>query len=213
MSNHLSNYVMVGVGTSAVLSLLFNRIRSTNTPTPAPSSDSSSSTPTKTTTIRVAYGTQTGTSLKLAHLFANSSNSSNTPSKLPATATTSVVDMKTYDVDNLEKENVIVFIMCTWEGGVPPESAKIFCDWLEDMAHDFRVPNTFLANTSYAVFGLGSSEYAPVDRFCTAALRLDENMHRLGAKRIVDVGLGDASQVRFVFSLFLVVLCYFVIVL
>ena len=138
--------------------------------------------------IRVAYGTQTGTAKRLAGLLQD-----HRPSNI-LDLTTSLVDMKTYDVDNLEKEQVIVFIMCTWEGGVPPESATIFCNWLEDMAQDFRVPNTFLANTSYAVFGLGSSEYEPMDRFCKAALRLDEHMERLGAKRLTPVVKGDASK-------------------
>lgn len=139
--------------------------------------------------IRIAFGSQTGTAHRLATLMHNSNQSFKT-----SLINTSLVNMKAYDVDNLEKEEVIIFVMCTWEGGVPPESAQIFCSWLEDMANDFRVPNTFLSKTSYAVFGLGSSEYAPVDRFCKAALLLDKHMERLGAKRLTPVVKGDASS-------------------
>jgi sulfite reductase alpha subunit-like flavoprotein len=119
-------------------------------------------------TLRIAYGSQTGTSKKLAELLGQSSSGSNFEK--------TVVNMSQYDVDNLEREIIIVFVMCTWEGGVPPESAVNFCDFVEDLATDFRVSKQYLRNVSYAVFGLGSSEYEPIGRFCKASLRLDENM-------------------------------------
>jgi sulfite reductase alpha subunit-like flavoprotein len=132
----------------------------------------------RTNTIRIAYGTQTGTAKRLASLLQADCSKSLQSHPDTNNFTTSLVNMKTYDVDNLEKEHIIIFIMCTWEGGVPPDSATIFCNWLEDMALDFRVPNTFLSNTSYAVFGLGSSEYSSLgdDRYCKAALLLDEHV-------------------------------------
>ena len=43
-----------------------------------------------------------------------------------------------YDHDNLEQENVVIFIISTWSGGRPPKAATTFCDWLKDMALDFR---------------------------------------------------------------------------
>ena len=119
-------------------------------------------------TLRIAFGSQTGTSKKLAEMLGQSSSG--------AEFQKTVVSMSQYDVDNLEKEIIIVFVMCTWEGGVPPESAVNFCDWVEDMANDFRVSKQHLNNVSYAVFGLGSSEYEPIGRFCKASLRLDDNM-------------------------------------
>ena len=119
-------------------------------------------------TLRIAFGSQTGTSKKLAEMLGQSSSG--------AEFQKTVVSMSQYDVDNLEKEIIIEFVMCTWEGGVPPESAVNFCNWVEDMANDFRVSKQHLNNVSYAVFGLGSSEYEPIGRFCKASLRLDDNM-------------------------------------
>ena len=197
MSSWISTAATIGAA-----GFIWHRIKTTNTSTSFNSTTttttttSTSETPTTpSTSIRVAYGTQTGTSSRLAHLLVGNLRRGNNNHELPTNTSTSIVNLLDYDVDNLEKENIIIFVMCTWEGGVPPESATIFCNWLKDMAQDFRVPNTFLSNTKYAVFGLGSSEYAPVDRFCTAALELDEHMYRLGAKRIVNVGMGDASKV------------------
>ena len=86
-------------------------------------------------------------------------------------------DKLTATNNNCPSASAFLFASGAKSSGVPPESATIFCNWLKDMAQDFRVPNTFLSNTKYAVFGLGSSEYAPVDRFCTAALELDEHMY------------------------------------
>ena len=36
-----------------------------------------------------------------------------------------------------------------WEGGKPPAGASVFCQWLQDMVRDFRVPNTWLQRKSW----------------------------------------------------------------
>ena len=144
----------------------------------------------KTTTLRVAYGTQTGTAKRLSQQLIDSATSSGPRTPLDC----SLVNLKHYDVDNLEQEALIVFVMCTWEGGTPPAAATVFCEWLEDMVNDFRCPRTFLQNVSYAVFGLGDSEYAARGNFCKAALKLDEHMARLGARRITPFRRGDTGN-------------------
>lgn len=81
--------------------------------------------------------------------------------------------------DNLEQENLVIILMSTWEGGVPPPGCEPFYQWLDDMANDFRVPNTLLSRVRFAIFGLGSSVYD--ERFCLAAQQMFANLSKLGA--------------------------------
>ena len=36
------------------------------------------------------------------------------------------------------EDSVAVFVISTFTGGLPPDSAKEFFNWVEDMANDFR---------------------------------------------------------------------------
>lgn len=105
---------------------------------------------------------------------------------------TTAVSLNEYDVDNLEQEPVVLFVVSTWTGGVPPEEGKVFFQWLKDMVDDFRVSRTWLSSVKFAVFGLGHAEYD--DNFCQAARDLDSWLAQLGAQRIAPLGLGDESQ-------------------
>lgn len=70
-----------------------------------------------------------------------------------------VSDVANYNEEQLVKEDVVIFIGSTWEGGVPPQSAAKFYDWLNEQAFDFRVSKDTLAHVKFAVFGLGGSIY------------------------------------------------------
>lgn len=102
---------------------------------------------------------------------------------------TNVVSMKDYDQDNLEHETVVVAILSTWTGGAPPEDARVFCAWMNDMATDFRVSKTWLAKTSHAVFGLGNAEYD--EDYGTAAKNIERDLTELGSPPLLALGLGD----------------------
>jgi tRNA wybutosine-synthesizing protein 1 len=102
---------------------------------------------------------------------------------------TNVVSMKDYDQDNLEHEAVVVAILSTWTGGAPPEDARVFCAWLNDMATDFRVSKSWLANISHAVFGLGNAEYD--EDYGTAAKGVERDLAELGSPALLPLALGD----------------------
>ncbi|RHZ18175.1 hypothetical protein DYB37_012333, partial [Aphanomyces astaci] len=106
----------------------------------------------------------------------------------------SVVDMKDYDQvrDNLEHEHVLISILSTWTGGVPPESALVFCNWLQDMAQDFRVSKTWLKHVHVGVYGLGNSEYD--EHYGKASKALSKHLSSLGASRLCPRGVGDDNQ-------------------
>eukprot|EP00939_MAST-03C_sp_MAST-3C-sp1_P002798 g2798.t1 len=137
--------------------------------------------------LRILYATTTGTSKLFAQRLLRRIQSS-TPT-LRENAELDAVNLEDYDQDNLEHENVVVFLVSTWTGGKAPKKAEIFCNWLEDMAKDFRVGNNFLPKLRYAIFGLGNSEYD--DNFCTAAKTINGHLEKLGATRVYELGEGD----------------------
>jgi sulfite reductase alpha subunit-like flavoprotein len=75
-----------------------------------------------------------------------------------------VLSANSYNDENFDKEDVVLFICSTWTDGAAPESAKIFMTWLNDTATDFRVSKMMLGKVSFAAFGLGGRVYN--DNFC-----------------------------------------------
>jgi len=133
-------------------------------------------------TVRVLYATTTGTSMKFAKELVQSLRRGGKDD-------VDQMNLKNYDQDNLEHENVVIFLISTWTGGKPAASGSVFFEWLEDMAKDFRVSQDFLSGIRFAVFGLGNREYD--ENFCRAAKELQMNMEKLGAQSILDCGEGD----------------------
>eukprot|EP00516_Mucochytrium_quahogii_P005531 CAMPEP_0203754496 /NCGR_PEP_ID=MMETSP0098-20131031/8075_1 /ASSEMBLY_ACC=CAM_ASM_000208 /TAXON_ID=96639 /ORGANISM=" , Strain NY0313808BC1" /LENGTH=722 /DNA_ID=CAMNT_0050645545 /DNA_START=47 /DNA_END=2215 /DNA_ORIENTATION=+ len=132
-------------------------------------------------TVRIAFGTTTGTAQTCSGWIEKKLQNAYTQWK-----DLDVVDLSKYDQDNLEQEGVMIFVVSTASGGAPPECCRVFFNWLEDMAADFRVDkNRFLAKVGFAVIGLGTSDYE--EHFCGAAEKLDELLSSLGAQRLLDV--------------------------
>lgn len=52
-----------------------------------------------------------------------------------------------------------VFLISTYSGGSPPDSARWFCRWLQEAVDDCRIQKSLLLNVRYSVFGLGNSLY------------------------------------------------------
>lgn len=100
---------------------------------------------------KVLFGSQKGTSKKFAQQLA-------TDFALKGIEL-EVVDLGSYEVEQLWKESLVIFVLSTYENGTPPEGAKWFCEWLSDSAMDFRVGNEALSKAQFAVFGCGNSLY------------------------------------------------------
>lgn len=137
--------------------------------------------------IRILYASVTGSGKEFALQLEKDIYSLNVNGI--HTFDTSVVNMKDYDQDNLEQEDIVVCILSTWTGGVPAKDGVLFCNWVKDMASDFRISKKWLSRVRFAVFGLGNTEYD--EDYGTAAIKLDEQLEMLGAKRMLDIGLGD----------------------
>ena len=109
--------------------------------------------------ILILYATTTGTSKMFAGKLAKRISSS---SKIPVV----ICDMKDFNDDNLELQDIVFLICSTWTDGRMPEKAETFYQSLKDTAFDFRVGKNMLANVKYSTFGLGGEIYDK--NFCKA---------------------------------------------
>lgn len=102
---------------------------------------------------------------------------------------TSVMSMEDYPVEDLPKEENIVFLTSTAGQGEFPQNGLSFWDSIkENTALD-------LASVNFSVFGLGDSHYWPrkEDRvyYNKPSKDLDRVLGNLGGNRLAELGLGD----------------------
>jgi sulfite reductase alpha subunit-like flavoprotein len=110
-------------------------------------------------TITILYSTTTGTARQLSEELLNRIQRS-------LNITIRAMDLKDYDTDNLDNEQMVFFICSTWTDGTLALSSNSFLVWLEDLANDFRISKMYLGKLKYAIFGLGGQIYG--DNFCKA---------------------------------------------
>jgi sulfite reductase (NADPH) flavoprotein alpha-component len=123
----------------------------------------------------IVYGTETGNSKKLASQLQALLKKNKIQSK--------VVDAFQYPIDKIDKEDFLIVIMSTQGEGDPPQNAIKFYDNLSNSSAD-------LSKTKFSVFGLGDSSY-PL--FCKAGEVIDQQLERLGAKRVVQLQKADVD--------------------
>lgn len=143
------------------------------------------------TPLRVLYATTTGTAARIAKRIALEARAL---SALTSELEVSLSSLDEYDQDNLEKESMVILVLPTWEGGKPPATGAVFCRWLQEMALDFRVGATWLADSNdvaFAVCGLGHSDFD--EDWCRAALEADAALAGTGARRLVPALKGDSK--------------------
>ena len=123
----------------------------------------------------IVYGTETGNSKKVAsNLLATFKKN-----KIQAKA----VDVFQYDINKLEKESLVLFVMSTQGEGEFPQNAIPFYEKL-------KASNANLSKVSFAVLGLGDSSY-PL--FSNAGILLDEVLAEKGAKRLLPLVKADVD--------------------
>ena len=123
----------------------------------------------------IIYGTETGNSKKVAsNLLATFKKN-----KIQAKA----IDVFQYDINKLEKENLVLFVMSTQGEGEFPQNAIPFYEKL-------KASNANLSKVSFAVLGLGDSSY-PL--FSNAGILLDEALAEKGAKRLLPLVKADVD--------------------
>ena len=137
--------------------------------------------------VKFLYASETGTSKK----FAEQAVQRMVEGGVAATCS----DLLAYDpLDLKDERGLVVFILSTWTGGLPPAAAKPFFDWITDATHDFRSPKSLLVTLHCAVFGLGNSEYADAGNHAKAGRDLLELLTGIGAHAVCALGVGDDME-------------------
>lgn len=140
--------------------------------------------------IRIFYASHGSTSKKYAMRLRDKI--------LSSVGTSSECSVSTLDqfTDELftdkKKPFVALFVLPTYQEGMPPTDAKEFYEWLQESRFDFRVEKDYLSHLKYSVFGLCDSAYGK-SYLNVVGRNVDSWMHGLGAQRLNGVGKGDRS--------------------
>ncbi|KAI9066966.1 sulfite reductase subunit beta [Trametes sanguinea] len=134
--------------------------------------------------LTVLYASDGGKAEKMAKRLA-------TRGKLRGLSTT-VATMDSVSIDDIAKEEVVVFVTSVAGQGEFPQNGRNLAKALNARAASGEKP---LASVRYSVFGLGDSHYWPrpedAHYYNKAGKDLDSRLEQLGAQRFVPLGLGD----------------------
>merc|ERR550525_671459 len=128
--------------------------------------------------VTILYGSDTGTSEIVAKNFQFEMKRRGMKAKCSA--------FNDISIDDLAEEKKSLAVVATAGQGEMPKSAVKFWQEMEPFLE--TAPADYLAETQFAVFGMGDSSYV---FFNEAAKKVDEAFEKLGATKIMPLGLGD----------------------
>ena len=126
--------------------------------------------------VRVFFGSQTGTAEDFAKMLAKDARAQG----INAVA----VDLEGFEPEMLPG-SFAIFLVATYGEGDPTDNAKRFHAWLAQGAA------CSLAGCSFAVFGLGNTQY---EHYNSEGKFVDNMCEKCGGKRMLQLGLGDDDK-------------------
>eukprot|EP01132_Coremiostelium_polycephalum_P005286 gene5286-6579_t len=126
--------------------------------------------------LKIFFGTQTRTAEDFSHVIEKEAKKIGIPCE--------VVDLETYDPEDLASEYFAMFVVATHGEGDPTDNAKDFYLWLTSTDREAGM----LKDLPYCVFGLGNKTY---EHYNAVARVFDKKLEDLGAKRVFERGEGD----------------------
>lgn len=126
--------------------------------------------------ITILYGSETGTAQDVAEQIWKNAKRKGLESNVSA--------MNDYNIQDLNSEKIIVFVVATTGQGDPPNNMRQFWRFLLRK----NLSSTLLINLNYGILGLGDSSY---QKFNFAAKKLNKRLMQLGAKELIPLGLAD----------------------
>ncbi|KAH8832502.1 sulfite reductase subunit beta [Flagelloscypha sp. PMI_526] len=142
--------------------------------------------------LLVLYASDGGNAEKVAKRLANRGKARGLSTTLGTMDSTPLESFKKAEE---EEETLVVFVTSTAGQGEPPQNGRQFFKALNAAALAASPEDRSLAKLKYAVFGMGDSHYWPrpedAQYYNKPGKDLDARLSKLGAERMVDLGLGD----------------------
>eukprot|EP00640_Fibrocapsa_japonica_P000889 CAMPEP_0113933598 /NCGR_PEP_ID=MMETSP1339-20121228/740_1 /TAXON_ID=94617 /ORGANISM="Fibrocapsa japonica" /LENGTH=678 /DNA_ID=CAMNT_0000934937 /DNA_START=174 /DNA_END=2210 /DNA_ORIENTATION=+ /assembly_acc=CAM_ASM_000762 len=131
--------------------------------------------------LSVYFGSQTGTAEEFSRTLVEEGKQNGFNAKL--------VDLEDVDTSDPKflQPHLAIFVVATYGEGEPTDNASEFVKWLKGQDGGERRGDE-LQHLRYCVFGLGNKQY---EHFNQMGKHFDKFLGKVGAERVVDLGLGD----------------------
>ncbi|XP_066582107.1 NADPH-dependent diflavin oxidoreductase 1-like [Prorops nasuta] len=126
--------------------------------------------------ITILYGSETGTAQDIAEEIWKSAKSKELRCTVSA--------MDEYNIQHLQMERIMIFVVATTGQGEPPANMKQLWRFLLRKT----LPADLLMNLRFGVLGLGDSSY---QKYNFAAKKLNKRLLQLGGTELLPIGLAD----------------------
>ena len=125
--------------------------------------------------LRIFFGSQSGT----AEGFAFDMEKEGKQFGFSAKA----IDLEDYDPEELQNEELVIFLVATYGEGEPTDNAQEFYNWL---SADTERTEDECSNLQFAVFGLGNSQY---EFFNAMGRQFDKYLEQYGMYNAYEVNI------------------------